>query len=141
MFPSRREKFISKWINQKGSRTIGYLSGSKEEPLPGHRAVRPGVTGFKIGPLTLCRRRADCTAIVVKLVRHDIIENNNNNNSENPLLFIDISEPNQQALDPARRNGMKKISETARVYNKAIPSLLAAGQDLSRNHPRDWVKK
>jgi hypothetical protein len=142
MFPPRREKFISKWINQKGSRTIGYLSGSKEEPLAGHGAVRPSVTGFKIGPLTLCRRRADCTAIVVKLVRHDIIENNNNNkNSENPLLFIDISEPNQQALDLARRNGMKKISETARVYNKAIPSLLAAGQDLLRNHPRDRVKK
>jgi hypothetical protein len=142
MFPPRRDKFVSKWINQKGSRTIRYLSGSKEEPLAGHRAVRPGVTGFKIDPLTLCRRRADCTAIVIKPVRHDIIENNNNNNnSENPLLFIDISEPNQQALDPARRNGMKKISETARMYNKAIPSLLAAGQDLSRNHPRDRVKK
>jgi hypothetical protein len=36
---------------------------------------------------------------------------------------------------------MKKISETARMYNKAIPSLLAAGQDLWRIHPRDWVKK
>jgi hypothetical protein len=59
--------------------------------------------------------RADCTAIVVKLVRHDIVENNNNNNSENPLLFIDISEPNEQALDLARKNGMKKISETARA--------------------------
>jgi hypothetical protein len=49
VFPPRREKFISEWINQKGSRTIGYLSGSKEEPLAGHRAVRPGVTGYKIG--------------------------------------------------------------------------------------------
>ena len=140
MFPPRRDKFISKWINQKGSRTIGYLSGSNEESLAGHRAVRPSVTGLKIGPLTLCRRRADCRAIVLKPVRHDIIENNNNN-SENPVLFIDISEPNQQALDLARRNGMKKISETARMYNKAIPSLLAAGQDLWRIHPRDWVKK
>jgi Acetyltransferase (GNAT) domain len=128
MFPPRRDKFISKWINQKGSTTIGYLSGSKEESLAGHRAVRPSVTGFKIGPLTLCRRRADCTAIVVKLVGHDIIEKNNNN-SENPVLFIDISEPNQQALDLARGNGMKKISETTCMYNKAIPSLPAAGQD------------
>ena len=141
MFPPRHDKFISKWINQKESRTIGYLSGSKEESLAGHRAVRPSVTGFKIGPLTLCRRRADCTAIVVKLVRHDIIENNNNSNSENLVLFIDISEPNQQALDLARRNGMKKISEAARMYNNAIPSLLAAGQGLSRIYPRDWVKK
>jgi hypothetical protein len=140
MFPPRRDKFISKWINQKGSRTIGYLSGSKEESLAGDRAVRPSVTGFKIGPLTLCRRRADCTAIVVKLVRHDIIENNNDN-SENLVLFIDISEPNQQALDLARRNGMKKTSEATRMYNKAIPSLLAAGRDLSRIYPRDWVKK
>ena len=113
MFPPRRDKFISKWINQKGSRTIGYLSGSKEESLAGHRAVRPSVTGFKIGPLTLCRRQADCTAIVVKLVRHDII--GNNNNSKNPVLFIDISEPNQQDVDLARRNGMKKISEAAQV--------------------------
>jgi hypothetical protein len=52
---------------------------------------------------------------------HTIIENNNN--SENPVLFIDISEPNQQALDLATRSGMKKISETAGTYNKAIPSL------------------
>jgi hypothetical protein len=140
MFPPRRDKFISKWINQKGSRSIGYLSGSKEESLAGHRAARPSVTRFKIGLLTLCRRRADCTAIVVKLVGHDVIENNNNN-SENPVLFIDISEPNQQALDLARRNGMKKISETACMYNKAIPSLPAAGQGLSRIYPRDWVKK
>ena len=139
MFPPRRDKFISKWINQKGSRTIGYLSGSNEESLAGQRAVCPSVTGFKIGPLTLCRRRADCRAIVLKPVRHDIIENNNN--SENPVLSIDISEPDQQALDLARRNGMKKISETARIYNKAIPGLLAAGQDLLRIHPRDWLKK
>ena len=123
MFPPRRKKLISKWINQKESKTIGYLSGSKEEPLAGHRAVLPGVTGFKIGPLTLCRRRADCTTIVVKLVRHDIIENNNNNNSKNPLLFIDIPEPNQQALDPARRNGMKKISKTARACIARLPKL------------------
>jgi hypothetical protein len=127
MFPPRRDKFISKWINQKGRSTIGYLSGTKEESLAGHRAVHPSITGFKIGPLTLCRRRADGTAIVVKLVRHDIIENNNSN-SENLVLFIDISEPNQQALDLARRNGMKKISETACMYNKAIPSLPAAGR-------------
>jgi hypothetical protein len=85
--------------------------------------VRPGVTEFKICSLTVCRRRADCTAIVVKLVRHDIIENNNNNNSENPLFFIDIPEPNQQALDPARRNGMKKISETARACITRLPKL------------------
>ena len=139
MFPPRREKFISKRINQKGSSTIGYLSGSKEESPAGHRAVRPSVTGIKIGPLTLCRRRADCRAIVVKLVRHDIIENNSSN-SVNLVLSIEISEPNQQALDLARRNGMKKISETACMYNKAIPSLPAAGQDLSRIYPRDWVK-
>jgi hypothetical protein len=115
MFPPRRKKLISKWINQKGSRTIGYLLGSKEEPLPGHRAVRPGVTGFKIGPLTLCRRRADCTAIVVKLVRHDIIEKNNNNNSENPVSLLTFPNLISKPLDPARRNGMKKISETARA--------------------------
>jgi Acetyltransferase (GNAT) domain len=51
MFSSRHTKFISKWINQKGSRTIGCLSGSKEEPLAEYGVVRPCVTGFKIGPL------------------------------------------------------------------------------------------
>jgi hypothetical protein len=60
--------------------------------------------------------------LLSELGRHAIIENNNNN-SENSVFFIDIPEPNQQALDLARRNGMKKISETARMYNKAIPSL------------------
>jgi Acetyltransferase (GNAT) domain len=84
--------------------------------------VRPCVTGFKIGPLFADDEHIS-RQLLSELGRHAIIENNNNDNSENSVFFIDISEPNQQALDLARRNGMKKISETARMYNKAIPSL------------------
>ena len=82
--------------------------------------MRPCITGFKIGPLFADDEHIS-QQLLSELGRHTIIENNNN--SENSVFFIDISEPNQQALDLARRNGMKKISETARMYNKAIPSL------------------
>jgi hypothetical protein len=81
--------------------------------------VRPCVTGFKIGPLFADDEHI-AQQLLSELGRHAIIENNNN--SENSVFFIDISEPIQQALDLARRNGMKKISETARMYNRAIPS-------------------
>jgi Acetyltransferase (GNAT) domain len=120
IFLPRRDKFISKWINQKGSRTIRCLSGSKEEPLAGHGVVRPCVTGFKIGPLFSDDEQI-AHQLLSELGRHAVIEKDNN--SENSVFFIDISERNQQALDLARRNGMKKISETARMYNNAIPSL------------------
>lgn len=82
--------------------------------------MRPCITGFKIGPLFADDEHIS-QQLLSELGRHAIIENNNN--SENSVFFIDISEPNQQALDLARRNGMKKISETARMYNNAIPSL------------------
>lgn len=83
--------------------------------------MRPCITGFKIGPLFADDEHIS-QQLLSELGRHAIIENNNNN-SENSVFFIDISEPNQQALDLARRNGIKKISETARMYNNAIPSL------------------
>ncbi len=85
------------------------MSGDR---LAGHGAVHPCTTGFKAGPLFLDSKEI-AEEMFSELARH---AGKNN-------VFIDIPEPNQQAIDLARRNGMKKVFETARMYTKAVPNL------------------
>jgi hypothetical protein len=111
MFPARRDNFIAGWVRQKGCKALGYRSGDR---LAGYGVVRACacVTGFKVGPLFVDSKEI-AQEILSELARH--VGKND--------VFIDIPEPNQQALDLAKRNGMKKIFETVRMYNKVIPPL------------------
>lgn len=85
------------------------MSGDR---LAGYGVVRPCTTGFKVGPLF-----ADSKEIAEELFS-ELARHAGKNN-----VFVDIPEPNQQAIDLARRNGMKKVFETARMYNKVVPNL------------------
>lgn len=114
MFPARRDNFLSKWISQEGSRALGYLSDNGR--LAGYGVARPCVTGFKVGPLF-----ADNEQVAKELLSE--LAGRAARGGENPAFFIDVPEPNQHALDLAKRIGMKKVFETARMYNKAAPVL------------------
>jgi hypothetical protein len=41
----------------------------------------------------------------------------------NGEIFIDVPEPNRQAMVLVEKFGMKKVFETARMYNKRVPDL------------------
>jgi ribosomal protein S18 acetylase RimI-like enzyme len=109
MFPTRRDNFLSRWVKQKGSKALGYLADGK---LVGYGVLRPCLTGFKIGPL-FADNREIARELLSGLASH----------AGKGRIFIDVPEPNQQALDLVKGNSMEKIFETARMYNKSIPAL------------------
>jgi ribosomal protein S18 acetylase RimI-like enzyme len=108
MFPARRGDFISRWVSQKGCKALGYV---EEGRLAGYGMARPCVRGFKIGPLF-----ADSREIAQELLSGLA-------GRVDGEIFIDVPEPNQQAIDLVEKSGMKKVFETARMYNKSIPRL------------------
>jgi hypothetical protein len=110
MFPARRDNFIAGWVRQKGCKALGYRSGDR---LAGYEVVRACVRDRVQGRPLFVDSKEIAQEILSELARH--VGKND--------VFIDIPEPNQQALDLAKRNGMKKIFETVRMYNKVIPPL------------------
>jgi hypothetical protein len=108
MFPARRDGFLSKWISQRWSKALGYISGGR---LAGYGVLRPCVTGFKVGPLF-----ADSKEIAQELLSGLA-------DHANGQVFIDVPEPNLDAVDLVQSSGMKKVFETARMYNRNIPRL------------------
>lgn len=109
MFPARRDDFISSWIRQRECRALGHLT---RERLDGYGLLRPCATGFKIGPL-FADNEEIAQELLWSLASH----------AAEDRVFIDVPEPNQQALGLVKRNGMEKVSETARMYNRVIPEL------------------
>lgn len=108
MFPARRDRFLTRWINPRGGKALGYLSGGR---LAGYGVLRPCVTGFKIGPL-FADSKEIAQELLSELASHAAGQ-----------VFIDAPEPNQDAVDLAKASGMKKVFETARMYNKNVPRL------------------
>lgn len=109
MFPARRDNFVSRWVRQKASKARGYLADGR---LAGYGVLRPCATGFKIGPLFADSRQI-AQQLLSGLASH----------AGKDRIFIDVPEPNHQALDLVKRNGMEKVFETARMYNKSPPDL------------------
>ncbi len=107
MFPARRDRFIRRWVRQKKGRALGYLSGSR---LAGYGVVRQCTTGFKVGPL-FADDREIAEELLSGLAKH----------AGNGDIFVDVPEPNQQALDLVKGNGMKQVFETVRMYSKEVP--------------------
>lgn len=109
MFGANRSKFIIKWINQDQSRALGFLSG---DDLGGYGVIRPCKTGFKIGPL-FAENEQIAQELLWGLTR----------DLSGKTIFLDVPEPNSNVLVFAAKNNMKKVFETARMYNKDIPNL------------------
>jgi GNAT superfamily N-acetyltransferase len=108
MFPAKRDNFLSRWIRPRGGKALGYISGGR---LEGYGVLRPCISGFKIGPL-FADGKEIAQELLSGLASH-----------ANGQVFIDVPEPNQHAVDLAKRNGMKNVFETARMYNRNIPRL------------------
>ncbi len=106
-FPVKREKFLKDWTSLPNIHTYGYLKDGK---LMGYGTVRPCRKGFKIGPLF-----ADNLHIA------DEIYKALSNHAVDDYLYYDAPEANPNALILAERYEMRKVFETARMYNKEEP--------------------
>ena len=110
IFPVTRPTFLASWLRQPESLSVGMLINGK---LLGYGMVRRCRTGFRVGPLFADDEKiADCLFLkMLEFVGEDI------------PIFLDVPEPNQQAVKLAERYQMKPMFETARMYTKEPPNV------------------
>jgi len=106
VFPAARAAFLRAWIKAPGHVGRAILSDGK---LRGFGVIRPARRGCKIGPL-VADDRASAERILAALAAAA-------NGSE---LFLDVPEPNAEAVALARAHGLTSVFETARMYTGPI---------------------
>lgn len=104
VFPEDRSAFLEGWMHAPGHRAV---------MLPGRAfgVLRPCREGAKLGPLT-ARDPAAARAVFNALIA----------NAEGPI-FLDLAEPNREAVALAQEAGMTPVFETARMYAGEAPKL------------------
>jgi GNAT superfamily N-acetyltransferase len=108
-FPAARPDFLQAWIHQPGAAALGVM---RDGHLAGYGVIRPCVTGYKIGPLF-----ADDSRAAEKLYQSLCAR------VAGQPVFLDVPEPNREAVALAERHGLKPVFETARMYSGPVPKI------------------
>jgi ribosomal protein S18 acetylase RimI-like enzyme len=109
-FGTSRPRFFDRWLSAPGHRVAGVAEDGR---LAGLAVLRPCRSGHKVGPLF-----ADSPAIAERLFTHL-----RGHVPAGAPIFLDIPEPNPEALALVRRHGMSPVFETARMYANGRPEL------------------
>lgn len=110
LFPTARPEFLQAWLHQKHGAALAITDGNR---LSGYGVIRACQTGFRIGPL-FANTPADAQTLFNAL---------QNTVPENSPIFIDIPEPNAEAVALVSAQAMAPIFETARMYTQSQPEL------------------
>lgn len=109
-FPVERSHFLAAWIAMPNAIGMAYMLNGK---MAGYGVIRECRTGYKIGPLF-----ADNPEIAESLFL-----GLGSRVKTNAPIFLDIPEPNNEALSLVGRHNMHKVFETARMYTQQEPSI------------------
>ncbi|CAM3755973.1 GNAT family N-acetyltransferase [Parendozoicomonas haliclonae] len=112
-FQACRSHFLKVWCYQED---VIALAAQYQGELAGYIVIRPCVIGSKIGPLF-----AQSRAIAESLLFTALALSNR------PPFYLDIPEPNQNAINLANDNKMVIISEVMRMYRGTPPPINLAG--------------
>lgn len=107
IFGCERENFLRKWISPRGGRGIGVRRG---ERLAGMGVIRPGVRGFRVGPLF-----ADDPDVADRIFRALSAH------AAGQPIFLDVPENHSAALVLAARHGMTECFGCARMVMGPVP--------------------
>ncbi len=102
-----RAIFLQHWITLPNSYALAKIEKGQ---LVGYGLIRKCTQGYKIGPLFASSETVAhqlYSALMAAIEGHDI--------------FLDIVEKNPQALNLAAHHGLKRLSETARMYKGSPP--------------------
>jgi len=113
VFPVRRDAFLAAWL---GTPRHAAFAAYRDGDFAGYAVARPCVTGVKIGPLF-----AVDVEIAGGLAAATIGATGANE------VYLDVPEPNADAMAFAERLGLSPVFETARMYRGQAPDI-----DLSR---------
>lgn len=109
-FPAARTAFLRAWLAQPDGAALGVRGRGG---LAGYGVLRKCRAGHKIGPLF-----ADSPAVARRLF--DALAARA---TAGAPLYLDLPEPNSQALALAEARGMRPVFETARMYAGTPPAL------------------
>ncbi len=101
-FPASRGTFLQIWCQQPDTTALAAL---RYDDLLGYILVRPCFEGSKVGPLHALSPR-----VAEKLLNRAI------HTLKRWPLYMDVPEPNCQAMKIAQRFGMQIVSKTTRMY-------------------------
>jgi GNAT superfamily N-acetyltransferase len=106
VFPASRPAFLRAWISAPGHCGRALMRNGK---LAAWGVIRPCRKGFKIGPL-VADDRADAEIVFDALV----------SDAGGGEVFLDVPEPNRDAVALAQAKGLAPVFETARMYTGEV---------------------
>ena len=106
VFPAPRFNFLRAWIGTSDHTGRALM---RDGDLAAWGVIRPCRTGFKIGPL-VADDRAAAEAVFDALVAA----------VGGGEVFLDVPEPNREAVALAHARGLTPVFETARMYTGAV---------------------
>jgi len=109
VFPATRPDFLRAWIGAPGHVALAL---TKDGRVAGFGVIRPCRQGYKVGPL-IAEDAADAEALLATLFER----------VEPGQVFLDVPEPNRDAVALARRLGLRPVFETARMYTGPAPAV------------------
>ena len=110
-FPTKRSDFFTTWASShsKSRWTLAFMDEGK---ISGLGTIRKCQQGFKIGPL-YADEPDIAEAVFLALANH----------AKGEVIFLDVPQPNDQAVALAQKYGLKPTFETARMYQGSKPEL------------------
>jgi len=108
VFGAERGAFLTSFLEQEGTTAFAALAA---HGIKGFGAVRPCRTGFRIGPLF-----ADDREVAQKILRGLVSA------IPGKEYFLDVPEPNTEAMAMARDLELEERFTTARIYTKEATS-------------------
>lgn len=103
IFGVDRTDFLRAWVSQPDATAIGSANGGR---LDGYAVMRRARAGFKVGPL-FADDPEIARALFARLAKEA---------PPGATLYLDVAEPNRDAVALAERCGMSIVFETARMY-------------------------
>lgn len=109
MFPADRREFLSRWIQPRYGRALCAMDCSG---LHGYGVIRKCHEGYKIGPL-FANTREIASSLLTALTGPYGGE----------TFYLDVPEPNSEAMGLALSLGMQEVFRTGRIYRRDVPSI------------------
>jgi len=109
-FLAPRPGFLRAWLNAAGTRSLAaFVAGE----VAGYGVVRPARLGYKIGPV-FAESAKTAESLIDGLLA---------GLPPGAPFYLDVPQPNREAVRLAEARGMSPVFETARMYNRSAPGL------------------
>ncbi|MTI01747.1 GNAT family N-acetyltransferase [Roseibium sp. RKSG952] len=113
LFPAARDTFLHAWLDAPNHASRVF---EEDGQIKGYATLRRCLSGYKVGPL-FADSPEIAEALLVSLLMTLPAD------QSDAEIFIDMPNPNAQAMAMAQQLGMTKVFETGRMYSSHAPDI------------------